>query len=329
MLLRRPSGLQSITVDWLPFIAEGYRKIALKSLFSLFLFVLHAASAPLSTAETVLQDKHLIVIFERGTSPAADHFLKQFPHIKIELEQSLGLQLRSRPILKLVESPEDFAAMSGSPHFIAFTVPASNLIAMRVSPADFTKPWQLNDMLKHELCHLMLHENIEDSRLPRWLDEGVCQWVSGTVGEFLALGDVAPVDFSRGEMPLARLSKRFPAEKRQLASAYRQSRDFVQYVSAHYGRESVKQILQSLKNGEDMDSALMYNLNSTLATLESEWRSSRNGMRLLFIWLGHYLYEIIFFIAALLAVVSFIRRKAFIGRRDEEQEEDENEVELS
>lgn len=329
MLPKRPFGLQSITVDWLPFIAEGHRKSAFKSLFSLLLFVLHAASAPLSTAGTVLQDKHLIVACEGGVTPVANHFLKQFPHIKIELEQSLGLQLRSRPILKLVESPEDFAAMSGSPHFIAFAVPARNLIAMRISPADSTKPWQLNDILKHELCHLMLHENIEDSSLPRWLDEGVCQWVSGTVGEFLALGDVGQVDFSRGEMPLARLSKRFPAEKRQLASAYRQSRDFVQYVSAHYGRESVKRILQSLKNGEDMDSALMNNLNSTLVTLESDWRNSQSGTRVLFIWLGHYLYEIIFFIAALLAVVSFIWRKAFIRRRDEDQEEDDNEVELS
>ncbi|MGA7874789.1 MAG: hypothetical protein WCA08_03935 [Desulfoferrobacter sp.] len=299
----------------------------MRTLSNLFLFLVFLAFATSCLAGTVIQDRHSIIVSDKGSLDIANHFLKKFPQIKTEVEGSLGLRLQSRPTLKLVENPTEFEKMSGSPYIAAFAVPHKSLIVMRTSPADLSNLLLLNDTLKHELCHLVLHENITGSNLPKWLDEGVCQWVSGTIGEFLVQGNFAPMDFNRDEIPLATLSGRFPDERRKLALAYWQSRTFVQYLSAHYGRKSVISILQSLKAGEDIDSALASNLNRTLKTLESSWRRSQSGLNMLLIWLSQYLYEIIFFLAALLAVLSFIWRKAFISRRyqDENDEEDENE----
>ena len=224
----------------------------------------------------------------------------------------------------MVEDPTEFEKMGGSPYLAAFTLPQRNLIVVHVSLKDSSELLLLNDTLKHELCHLILHENIRESSLPRWLDEGVCQWVSGTIGEFLVQGNLGTMDFGIDEIPFANLSDRFPTERRELALAYWQSRNFIQYLSVRYGRENVIGVLQSLRNGKDVDSALASNLGYTLKTLEANWRRSQSGMHVLLIWLSQYLYEIIFFLAAVLAVFAFVRRKTAISRRyvDESDELD-------
>lgn len=295
-----------------------------RTLSGLFLFLALFAAATSCLANTVIQDRHSIIDSDKGSLEIADHFLRKFPQIKAEVEEGLGLQLRSRPILKLVGNQREFEKMSGSPYIAAFALPYKNLIVINVSQKNSSQLLLLHDTLKHELCHLVLHENINETRLPRWLDEGVCQWVSGTIAESLVQGNLGPMDFSLDEIPLANLSDGFPSERRKLALAYWQSRSFIQYLSARYGSKNITAILQSLKNGKDIDSALASNLGYTLKTLESNWRRSQSGLNVLLIWLGQYIYEIIFFLAALLAVFSFIRRKNAINGRYEEENEEEN-----
>lgn len=296
----------------------------MRTLFWIFLLAGILLILPLLAADVVVQDKNLLIVADKPLD-IAQHFLKSFPQITDEVEQNLGLQLQKRPILRLVDDQAKFEQMSGNPLISAFAVPSMNLIVMRVVPAD-SKLFLLNDILKHELCHLILHENIKESELPKWLDEGTCQWVSGTIGDFLAQGQPAlgRMDFPRSYIPLGRLSSYFPAEKNALLLAYWESRSFVQYLSAQHGREKVIGILRSLKSGADVNTAFLGNIGQSVETAESEWLREESNRNVLLIWISQYLYEILFFMAALLAVFAFIRRTISNKRRYQNSDEEDD-----
>jgi hypothetical protein len=295
-----------------------------RTLFWIFLLAGILLILPLFAAGFVVQDKNLLIVSDKPLD-VAQHFLQSFPQITDEVEQNLGLQLQRRPILRLVDDQAKFEQMSGNPLISAFAVPSMNLIVMRVVPAD-SKIFLLNDILKHELCHLILHENIKESGLPKWLDEGTCQWVSGTIGDFLAQGqpELGRMDFPRSYIPLGRLSSYFPAEKNALLLAYWESRSFVQYLSAQHGRGKVIGILRSLKAGANVDTAFLGNIGQSVETTESEWLREESNRNVLLIWIGQYLYEILFFMAALLAVFAFIRRTISNKRRYQNSDEDDD-----
>ena len=91
--------------------------------------------------------------------------------------------------------------MAGDPLVVAFAVPQRNLIVIDYSKM-ITHPLSLETTLKHELCHILLHEHIKTEILPRWLDEGLCQWASGGIGEII-------MDQKRSRLNRAAFSREF------------------------------------------------------------------------------------------------------------------------
>jgi hypothetical protein len=263
-------------------------------------------------------------VSEKSQESLAAHVLEMYPVIREDLESTLGWKLESKPIVRLVGSKDMFERMSGSSHIAAFAVPAQDLIVMHVSPVT-TVSSSFSLTLKHELCHLFLHEHIRASHIPKWLDEGVCQWVSGSLGELLAGGGFPDmgVAIARHPIPLRQLAYSFPADGDSLFLAYEESRRFVDYLTTTYGKESLLGILQLLREGDDIDMAVSKTLSKSLETLEEEWLESVRGRGLWLIWLSQHLYDILFFIAALLtvaaAIVTALRNKRYVGEEEEEE----------
>ena len=278
-----------------------------------------------SEANVTLQNRELLIVSDTSLE-LTQHFLSIFPQIKTEVEGSTGLRLQSRPILMLIQDHGKFEAISGSPFITAFAVPQRNLIVMHVSPADTRRYLLLEDTLRHELCHLILHSNIPSSSLPKWLDEGVCQWVSGTMGEFLLRGPMGQVNFPREYIPLSHLVDGFPQDRRSLELAYWQSRSFVQHLSSKYGSERIISLLHALKSGSSLEQAFMSIFGQSLEAVEKQWRVENSNLHVWFIWVNQNLYPILFFFAALLVVVAFIRRKLIDRERRLTDYGDEDEL---
>jgi len=289
-------------------------------LATLFLLPHHGAGA---TDHLVLENDGLAVIFEEATKTTAGHVVEIYPKIREDLEDLLGWKLRSRPVVRLVANRDTFAQMSGSPHFSAFAVPQRSLMVMFVAPAA-AGSLTLSETLKHELCHLLLHDYIQDSLLPKWLDEGVCQWVSGSLGEILSGGGFPDTEIALAArpIPLRRLTYSFPRDRDLLFLAYEESRRFVEYLTATYGRQGLLAILKHLREGEYIDRAISGALSRSFEALEREWLDSVRRQYVWLIWASRHLYDILFVIAAILTVVAFIslviRRKRYREEEDEE-----------
>lgn len=252
----------------------------------------------------------------------AEMLLMLLPDIREDLHRATGWELRARPRVYLTSDSKLFERMTGSRFISAFAVPADSLVAMLVD-GPRANPALMRGILTHELCHLLLHENVEDALLPKWLDEGICQWVSGSLGEILSGAAVnrLDLDLAGRAIPLRELSARFPPDGDGLLLAYAVSRSFVEYLVARSGVDGLQGVLHRLKEGSPVDESVLLSLNSSLAQLEEEWLETLKGKSAWLSWLSRHFYDLLFFTMALLAAAAAIRLVVKRRRRLAEMED--------
>jgi hypothetical protein len=210
--------------------------------------------------------------------------------------------------------------------FVAFAVPAQNLVVIDDSKMNIS-PFSLYITLKHELCHLLLHQHIGGSNLPKWLDEGVCQWASDGIAEILITKrqSVFRTSLVAGNFfSFASLADRFPHDKRSLVLAYEQSKSLVAYIVEKYGQYRLLDILDDLENGESLDRAVSKSLNVSLTALEDNWRGHLKSKTYWLALLANHVYTILFFLAAVMAVWGFIKLKLRKRAHMDEYEDEES-----
>lgn len=271
--------------------------------FLLFIFLFHILLHPLFAENKVLQTKEVIVIFEEHQAGAAEEVSRIYPSVKSELIENLGWGVDFKPNVLLDRGGKTIRRNTGSDIFVAYAVPQRNLIVLDTSRV-YAKPFSLESALKHELCHLLIHRNIED--LPRWLDEGVCQWVSGGIAEFMTEDGKEALRNAivSGRLIGIRELVRFPPE--DIALAYEESKSLVEYIENEFGQQGILKILAYLKEGYSLDDSIQKGLSVTTSELDERWQAYLKKKRGWFSYLSNNLYEILFFIAALATVYGFM-----------------------
>ena len=273
----------------------------------------------------VLQNDDIMVAYEPPLDGAAGEVLRLYPDLKQELEKTFAWSLDIRPQVVLVKNTRTFQNLSRNELFVAFAVPEKNLIVIDYARMNL-HPFSLRMTFKHELCHLLLHRHISNRRLPRWLEEGICQWASDGIGEIFIDKSWSGLDaaiMADRVLDLRRLTKTFPRDKPSLVLAYEQSKSVVNYIDRQYGKGVVLDLLGHLKNGESMEAAALKSLGISTDELEKDWLSHLESTPRWLVYLADNLYGILFFVAALLTILGFIRR---IMRRkvwESEGEDDE------
>ncbi len=257
----------------------------------------------------VLEKNDVIVLFAPPLGVVSGEVAGSFARIKGEIEKTLGWDLAVRPTVFLTNDSRSFHSMAESPFTVAFAVPSRGLIVV-----DYGKikgqPFTLEGTLRHEICHLLLHEHVTGPILPRWLDEGVCQWASGGVVDIVM--DQKRSLLNRAALrdrfiPLDSLKEGFPGDKDSLLLAYEESEGFVKHIIARSGREGILSVLEHMKRGEEVDTAIRGSLSVPLERLEKEWQRSLRRKMTWFTYLSYHLYEILFALAALTSLYAFIR----------------------
>lgn len=201
--------------------------------------------------------------------------------------QTLALFYESTPpaavYLFLADTPGEFARMAGadSSDVLAFAEGARNSIA--VSPASWRgDPARLTSVLMHEASHIVLGAKFRatGAELPRWLDEGMAQYVASD-WEF-------DVDWTAQQnklmeeavvggrlVPLDRLGGLFGGSASEVQLAYAQSYGFVSYLASTHGQFALRAFLSAAaKPAVGTDQAARDVFSADLAHLEAAWRSS-------------------------------------------------------
>ncbi|MEW6664238.1 MAG: hypothetical protein AB1512_03310 [Thermodesulfobacteriota bacterium] len=272
-----------------------------------------------------LEKEGLLVLFEDPLHGLAERSARVYPDILREVESKLGLSLPIPPTLVLVREHETFRNMGAHRPMIAFAVPARGLIVVDCSRAD-REPFTMEETLKHELTHLLTHHFVGGREIPKWLDEGLAQWVSGGLGEVvrnLKTSLLEEAVLSGRLMGMRSLSGSFPRSENALLLAYEESEDLVGHIIRQHGMAGVIRILQHLKTGEEWEDAVQKGLGVPFDDLERSWQDRLQRRKSWFMFLSRHLYEILFFVAAVASAYGFLRaylkKRAYL-REDEGEE---------
>ncbi len=304
-----------------------FPKIPIRVFFSVILamvLVRAAFAEPLHA----LQDRYITVYYDDSLRPAAERVLQLYPQVYHDLVKIFGWKLAAGPSVLLLQNREYFLRMVDSPLSVAFAVPEKNLIVIDYSRV-VMHPFRLSVTLKHELCHLLLHQHIPLSSLPRWLDEGLCQWASDGVDEIVMDQEQSILNraaLTKDFISLGDLKRRFPRNERGLILAYQESKSFVSYLSSRFGTRQLLSMLDLLEEGTGDGIAAQKTFSTPLEELEKQWHQSLTPRLAWLAQISYHLYEILFAFAAIVCAYAFVRillRKRLYKSGDDGVNEDD------
>ena len=293
-------------------------------IFLLVLSILLVISEGFAVEQFILDTQGLIVVYDAGLEPTGRQAATVYPAIKQELEKLFQWTVDFRSTLVLLNDNKRFQKLAGHELVVAYALPKKNMIIIDHSKMN-TSSFTLRTTVQHELCHLILHRYIRDENLPRWLDEGICQWASDGFADII-------METKRNRLPAAILSDtyfdleslqhQFPQDNNALMLAYEQSKSAVEYLSAEYGPQGILDFLKLLQQGYDLESAFEFRFEISFDEFQYQWRSHLKKNFNWFTYLSIHLYEILFVAAALLTILGFVlkmvRRRAYSAEEDEE-----------
>ena len=295
----------------------------MKKLFlTLAILILHITVCHAQDLNAV-RNNYVSILYDDGLENAAESAARIYPDIKKGLEKIIRWKVDFYPSIYLVKDHERFQSMAGHPLVAGYAIPEKQLIVIDYSRM-LSDPFSVPSIMKHELCHLLLHNNISSKNLPKWLDEGVSQWVSG------GLADIVIADYSRIDraivagrpIPFRDLSEKFPMDSENLMLAYAQSKSLVQYIVREFDPDGIRSLLNSLRSGKNIDSAVYGVFQISFDDLEKNWYIAMRKKATWLTLLINHLYEIIFFLGALSLIVAYV--KTVIRKRAEMYGEDDD-----
>lgn len=252
----------------------------------------------------------LAVHYEPSLQKASQEVMGIYPAVEDALWELFDWRPEPRPLILITQGKEPFFGVDWEKTPIsAFALPGRHLVVLHWGRVG-RDPLRLHDVLKHEVCHILLHQRIKEP-LPRWLDEGVCQWASDGVSELLAGPRPSRLNqaVSTGTiLSLGQLDRSFPVAEDDLVLAYEESKGFVVYLVNRFGKSSLIQLLHLAAEGHPVREGLLRVTAETLDVLERDWHASLKGEDFWFARLSHYLYEVLFVVMALLTAWGFIRQ---------------------
>ncbi len=285
------------------------RKMKKLFLFSLFALLIVSFKPVYGEQLVTVKGNGVTVLFEEPLRNAAEEVINIYPGLIAELGKKLKWKLDYEPEVLLIKNRKTFQKMARSDLVVAYAVPQRKFIVIDYSRMNIS-PFNLGTTLKHELCHLLLHHHIPGGRLPKWLDEGVAQWVSDGIAEIIMdrrQSVLTRVALTGNYISINNLAEGFPQDKQALLLAYEESKSFIEYIVGQFGSDGIIKILTNLRNGDEINSAIQKGISISLYELEKNWHAHLSKGIIWLIYLSNNLYEILFFLAALITIFGFLK----------------------
>ncbi len=179
----------------------------------------------------------------------------------------------------------------------------------------------LEQIVAHELSHVLLGQRLRGHRPPTWFVEGVAQWQSGEWGLTDTLALVQAASIGR-ILPLSQLTRQFPRGGRPAELAYRISLQAVAEIDRRLrDRGGLRVLIDRLATGERFDQAFEELVGLRVAVFEQEilarlrgrygWFAAIAGAGTLFTAMS-----LLFLLGAARAYARKRRRLAEMGREE-------------
>lgn len=189
------------------------------------------------------------------------------------LAAELGIPIGGPIDVFLAGSQEDFRRLQpGAPPVWAdgTAYPSLGAIFLRHPSLRGGSNRPLEQVLDHELVHVLLGRVFDPNPVPRWLQEGLAQVYAGEVGPEIAQR-IQRGSLGRSPLALQAITTGFPDDGPSADLAYAQSADFILWFRSSYGDEALRQVIRLMGAGRSERQAIYEVTGSTLDQLGAVW----------------------------------------------------------
>lgn len=254
--------------------------------------------------------------------PVAQRLARHGARSYRELGRTLGLPLGDVVHVLLTDSPRSFRQLQPGrpPHWADGTAwPVQGWVFLRAPHLRSGQATPLEQVLDHELVHVLLGRAFRHEPPPRWLDEGMARVWSGEHGPDNT-HELGRALVGREPFTLAELTPSFSRSQSDARLAYAQSADFVSWLRVRYGDDALRVLVRELAAGRGVDGSIRVATGDWIEDVERAWR--RETIPPLRVWvLGSQ--ETVWFLMGVLAVFALLvarRRQLALRAKLAEQE---------
>ena len=230
-------------------------------------------------------DPYATVYADPGDDATALHLSRYVARSLPRLSEEMGLPIGNRIHIYVAPTQADFFKMQpgNAPEWADGTAyPHRGIIFLRSPSVRGGMAEPLEQVLDHELAHIILGRAFGARPVPRWLQEGVAQLVAREYTQQLT-DRLGAGMFGDNLLSLDELSSGFPAEPLRAQLAYAQSADFVAFLVNTYGQDALHSIIREMAGGEPFAAAVRISTGDSMATIDGRWRQRLSGSDML--WL--------------------------------------------
>ena len=176
------------------------------------------------------------------------------------------------PTIRVVLATEDSVVAASAPPWVAGYARPDDLIVLFPARVPTYPYSSLDELLGHEVAHVLIARAARGREVPRWFNEGLAMLAEeGWAWDHRARAALALV---RGQSyELADLDRYFAGSRAEVSGAYALSAAMVRAFVARYGREFPAAVLARLAAGENFESAFAAGAGATLEEAEDAyWR---------------------------------------------------------
>jgi len=206
------------------------------------------------TAARVAEDAHLHIT----------DFLNSHPQEKIEMW--------------IAPNRSEFRRASGGriPDWgIGLAAPTQRRILV-LSPADAPARIDLEEIITHEIAHMLLGMTLPGQPLPRWFDEGHAMF-QAREWRIAESTRIVWALLARTLIPLSELTNSFPYERASAELAYTESYTAVDFMVRTEGLDTFREFVRRAAHTGDFEAALIEVYGWNLARFDDEWRKHLRG----------------------------------------------------
>lgn len=247
-------------------------------LLLLFLFLPVTVSAGALDWQ-LLKSTHFFIYYKGAPQNTVDDLAQAAENCYNSITEELGFNRFDfwtwdrRARIYIFDNQQDYQKDTGAASWSAGQAIAAN----KLIKTFVTAPGFLNNVLPHELAHIIFREMVGfyNPAVPLWLEEGVATYqgenislVKAKLADKIRTGDfIALSDLNRYGIPQKE-------DKARVELFYVESYSLVKYLISEYGRERFVFFCQSLRDSGNLGGALSKAYSfSSLAAFEEGWKA--------------------------------------------------------
>lgn len=216
----------------------------------------------------------------------------------------------------ITPSAEEWGRVTaGSPLWANGVAYPSRSVAVLKSPRFNGNGGSLEDTGVHELVHLLLEAGAENSAIPRWVDEGLAQFMSGQQ-EFRDVHVLSRASASGRLLTLSDIQGLMSMNAGAALQGYAQSVAAIEDLWRRFGDAGLANLVHELRSGKDIDTAFPMLFGMSLGQFEREHREHLNSQYGGSLWTDTELWVSLLFVILVLAAGGFayLRRKRTLAK---------------